>query len=397
MIFFFQTISSANEEFEGIIVSVNSEAITTFDLSERIKLVIKSLNLEDTIENRDSVRERVLDLLILEKLKKKEVTEAQLEFSEEELIQFTSSVYNFPVKEFDIFKEFIKDEGLDIDTILDQISIELLWSKFSQKKFSSLITISQDDIDRIVERNKTKAGKKEFNYSEILIENRSFDSWLDSKKRMEMIIRLLNNGSPFGNLALKFSDAVTADNEGNVGWILEDNLEDNLKTTLNNLNKGEVSGGIKSENGFKIIKLNDTRKNSEGMNHKFSFIKFSSYDQKLIQSFDYNPDNCSSELNKYKKNDELSVTRLENILANEISEVFLKKIQETPIKQISDEIEINGEYSKLLICKKSKDKSADEKKRIEIENKLFNEKFNQLSRTYISNLRKSANIKYINQ
>ena len=117
----------------------------------------------------------------------------------------------------------------------------------------------------------------------------------------------------------------------------------------------------------------------------------------MIQLFDYNPDNCSSELNKYKKDDELSVTRLENILANEISEVFLKKIQETPIKQISDEIEINGEYSRLLICKKSKDKAADEKKRIEIENKLFNEKFNQLSRTYISNLRKSANIKYINQ
>ena len=85
MIFFSQTISSANQEFEGIIVSVNSEAITTFDLSERIKLVIKSLNLEDTIENRDSVRERVLDLLILEKLKKNEVNEAQLEFSEEEL------------------------------------------------------------------------------------------------------------------------------------------------------------------------------------------------------------------------------------------------------------------------------------------------------------------------
>ena len=42
MIFFSQTISSANQEFEGIIVSVNSEAITTFDLSERIKLVIKS-------------------------------------------------------------------------------------------------------------------------------------------------------------------------------------------------------------------------------------------------------------------------------------------------------------------------------------------------------------------
>ena len=36
----------SQEKFEGIIASVNSEAITTFDLSERIKLVLKSLNLE---------------------------------------------------------------------------------------------------------------------------------------------------------------------------------------------------------------------------------------------------------------------------------------------------------------------------------------------------------------
>ena len=128
-----------------------------------------------------------------------------------------------------------------------------------------------------------------------------------------------------------------------------------------------------------------------------SFIKFSSYDQKLLQALDYNPDNCLADLNKNIEDSDFSVTRLENILANEISEIFLKKIEETPINQISDEIEINGEYSKLLICKKSEDKSADKKKRIEIENKLFNEKFNQLSRTYISNLRKSANIKYINQ
>ena len=70
--FFFNRINAeSNEEFEGIIVSVNSEAITTFDLSERIKLVLKSLSLSDNIENRDSVRERVLDLLILEKIKKK--------------------------------------------------------------------------------------------------------------------------------------------------------------------------------------------------------------------------------------------------------------------------------------------------------------------------------------
>ena len=59
----------SEEKFEGLIVSVDSEAITTYDLSERIKLVLKSLKLEDNIKNRDSIRDRVLELLILEKIR----------------------------------------------------------------------------------------------------------------------------------------------------------------------------------------------------------------------------------------------------------------------------------------------------------------------------------------
>ena len=70
ILIFSNSILFSQEKFEGLIASVNSEAITTFDLSERIKLVLKSLDLEDNIKNRDSIRERVLELLILEKIKK---------------------------------------------------------------------------------------------------------------------------------------------------------------------------------------------------------------------------------------------------------------------------------------------------------------------------------------
>ena len=68
-IIFFENILFAQEKFEGMIVSIDKEIITTYDLSQRIKLALKSLNLEDSISNRDSVRERMLELLILEKIK----------------------------------------------------------------------------------------------------------------------------------------------------------------------------------------------------------------------------------------------------------------------------------------------------------------------------------------
>ena len=62
--------SLEDEQFEALIASVNSDVITTYDLSQRIKLALKSLELNDTIENRDTVRERVLELLVIEKIKK---------------------------------------------------------------------------------------------------------------------------------------------------------------------------------------------------------------------------------------------------------------------------------------------------------------------------------------
>ena len=49
--------SLEDEQFEALIASVNSDVITTYDLSQRIKLALKSLELNDTIENRDTVRE----------------------------------------------------------------------------------------------------------------------------------------------------------------------------------------------------------------------------------------------------------------------------------------------------------------------------------------------------
>ena len=111
---------NAEEKFEALIASVNSEAITTYDLSQRIKLVLKSLNLNDNIKNRDSVRDRVLELLIIEKLKKNEAQKAQIDAEKSEVIEFASVVYNFPIEEFSEFKSFLEDENIDFSIVLEQ-------------------------------------------------------------------------------------------------------------------------------------------------------------------------------------------------------------------------------------------------------------------------------------
>ena len=170
-IIFFEKDIFAQEKFEGMIVSIDKEIITTYDLSQRIKLALKSLNLEDSISNRDSVRERMLELLILEKIKTIEAKKNDISHTEEELISFTSNIYNFSKDDFNGFKSFLENEGFDIDVLLDQMSSELLWKKFLQKTIASKIIISEQEVqDSFDERTKNK-GKYEFDYDEVLFTN----------------------------------------------------------------------------------------------------------------------------------------------------------------------------------------------------------------------------------
>ena len=105
--FFFNNELKSLDKFEGLIVKVNSSILTTYDLSQRIKLALKALELEDNISNRDNVRERVLELLIIEKIKKSQAIKENIEHTENELIEFAAMLYNFPKNQFDDFKLFI--------------------------------------------------------------------------------------------------------------------------------------------------------------------------------------------------------------------------------------------------------------------------------------------------
>ena len=142
----------SEEKFEGLIASVDSEAITTYDLSQRIKLVLKSLKLEDNIKNRDSVRDRVLELLIIEKIKKIEAGKAQVIANNQEVKEFASIVYNFPIEDFEDFKLFLEEQGIDfelMDLIKDIITVPLIAHGGIGKISHIIDALNVDEIDAV--------------------------------------------------------------------------------------------------------------------------------------------------------------------------------------------------------------------------------------------------------
>ncbi len=392
LIISFKTVYS-EEKFESLIASVDSEAITTYDLSERIKLVLKSLKLEDNIKNRDSVRDRVLELLIIEKLKKIEANKAQITASKDEVIDFAGVIYNFPVEDFNDFKLFLESENIDFEIVLEQLKSELLWKKFSQQMFSSKITINSIDVDAIVNNYKNKVGKTEYDFSEIVLLNDKQNNWKSSKKKLDTVLKLIETGTSFDILAEKFSDINPRGNNG-AGWVLEDNLDNETRLILERMQPDEIKKNIKMNNGYRVIKLNKKRKfGKEGS--KFTFYKFSSFNKNDIETISELSINCNS-YDQSKLKEEIKVVRIDDIIAKDLSNIFLTHINVTPEKQFTNIFEIDGDYNLLYICKK-KESDIEPISRDLVERKAFSKKFNQLSNTFISNIRKSANIKFFNK
>ncbi len=387
-------ISLADEKFEGIIASVDSEAITTYDLSERIKLVLKSLKLKDNITNRDSVRERVLELLIIEKLKKIEAKKADITANNDEVIELASVVYSFPVEEFDEFKLFLENEKIDSEVVIEQLRNELLWKKLSQQMFASKITINSDDIDGIINNYTNKIGKIEYDFSEIFFLNQNSNDWEISKKKMNTVLSLLDSGTSFELLAQKFSDINPQQNQLKTGWVLEDSLDTLTRDTLKNMETGEIKKNIKINNGFKIIKLNKKRKfGNEGA--KFTFLKFSSVNQELIKNLSELNLNCNN-IDENKINEEIKFLKIQDMIAKDLSDFFLSQIESTSENSFTKIFELDGDYNLLFVCEKN-DSESSHISRETIERRVFSEKFNQLTNTYLSNIRKSTNIKFFNK
>ena len=86
----------------------------------------------------------------------------------------------------------------------------------------------------------------------------------------------------FKKTALIHSNSETASNGGLIGWVKEDNLNQNIKKIISNLKIGQFSKPIRTTSGFIILKIEDEKEylSKFNLNEKIEeIIKFKTNDQ----------------------------------------------------------------------------------------------------------------------
>ncbi len=111
--------------------------------------------------------------------------------------------------------------------------------------------IGEDDILAAYEEKFSNAqAEREFNASHILVE---------TEEAALNLIEKAKEGADFAELAKEFSTGPSGPNGGQLGWFRKGMMVPPFEEAVLGMEKGAISGAVKTDFGWHVIKLNDVR------------------------------------------------------------------------------------------------------------------------------------------
>jgi len=217
----------------------------------------------NAVEINDELREQVLERLILE--------QAQVEVAKRRGLQIDDARVNETLlqiaknRETDLLglKNAIESEGKSFTVFRDQIRRELLINAIRDREVKTRIRISDTELERFMETTGGQVSTApELLLSQIVVglPNRPSPEVIQQAEQKAVQIRdALLKGAPFGQMAVRYSDAPEASQGGDLGWrnILE--LNPSFSDALTEAKKNTLVGPIRSPGGFHLIAVRDRR------------------------------------------------------------------------------------------------------------------------------------------
>ena len=276
ILLFFLTLNQAQSLETKIIHNIQNEIITNIDIKNEFKYLValnnslKELDKEKilSISNESIIREKIKKIEILKNFK-----ELKLNKDYSELL--IKNIYTrLNLKSLNEFEIYLKEYDLIISDIEIKITIDALWNELIIQKYASRITINEDEIKKKILKN-SKIQSKEYQLSEIIFEVRNKE---EIEKKYNEVNKSINEIG-FENSAAIYSFSQSAKIGGDIGWINENSLNNNIKKYINNLAVGEITKPIILSNGILILKLINIKNTETTIDIKNAFKEAINYER----------------------------------------------------------------------------------------------------------------------
>ncbi len=249
----------ASAQAVRVVAKVNGDAITDFALKERITFAIKSSGMQDSPDMQQRLAPQILRQMIDERLQIQNAQALGVKASEEEINQRVAEIERSAGLQRGQFKQYLQGIGVPFEIASQQIEAGLSWAKIVRRKVRPQVDVSDAEIDDGLARIRANAGKTESRVAEIFIPIDRVEQADEAKRSADRVVEQLRRGAAFPALAQQFSHGATAQQGGDLGWILPGSLDPALDAAIEKLPLRQASEPIRSPSGYHILLVVDRR------------------------------------------------------------------------------------------------------------------------------------------
>ena len=255
---------SAQELLDRVIAIVNSDIIMESELHQRTSLVSQQIAARGMQSPpADTLRQQVLDRLILENIQIQIAEEQGLRVSDRQLNETLEGIAAQNNMTLEQFRQALIAEGEDYAQAREQIRREILLNQVQQSNVNRRIQVSDQEVRNYLSSELGQQQEQaEFLLSNILVALPSQASPAmiqDAERKALEILSQLQDGADFANTAVAQSNAPNALSGGDLGWRRQNELPGAIAAEVAGMQPGSITTPIRTPSGFNIMLVRDVR------------------------------------------------------------------------------------------------------------------------------------------
>jgi len=250
---------------DAIVVVVNDDVITRNELADRMTFIERQLKAQHVpMPPQEEFRKQVLERMIIDSAQLQLAKEDGVRVDDLMLDRYLSRVAEGNKMTPQQFRDQVERDGTPFAKFRESVRNEIMMQRVREHEVEGKIQVSEAEVDNyLAAQNGANDAQQELDIAHILIgipENASAEQIAARRSKAEDILRQIRSGGDFAKLAATYSDSSSdALKGGDLGWRAQDRLPQLFLDAASKLQPGQVSGIVKSANGFHIVKLIDKR------------------------------------------------------------------------------------------------------------------------------------------
>ena len=266
IIFFllFNTIAFSKILDQAIVI-IENDVITQTEYQKKLRFILNQYQLTGSQPPQDmeAFYKQVLENMVQKRLQIQFARKAGLEIEEWMIDKSMENMAKRANLSLTDFREKIIESGVDYSVYRENLKEDLITREIQRRVISQRIKISEKEIDEFIEhQSHVFKENNEYKISLVLVsvkETPSINEKNTAKNKIKMVKEKFLSGENFASLARMYSDSGNALDGGDLGWRKISEVPEIFLSSLENMDKGEISEIIETLNGFYVFFLEDKK------------------------------------------------------------------------------------------------------------------------------------------